>query len=1255
MPHLNIDPNTAYRSIPGIACIVLALLIAACSRSGGGTPPASDDGEPPPPVAATFARSFGGPGTESLTDVEVDESGQIWIAATFGTDGDSDTEHQRAWVANLDSAGDVSFELSPQAAETFFEEKFRVSRFNGDNTAVFAGRVQSRTQGDNVVMQRQRSDGTVEWTIQLDGGPWEPQTGREYAASRMYSNDHVMAVLGDEFAGWYVVADSAASVTEGPGLPPVIDRSVVVWRISPNGQTVFRQRVALFDADGGLEDSGTSLMAATTFVEGGQLKLAMMLRTALRFAAGEGRVRFFEVDSAGVVTRGASFEEPSIGKQGNLQPGTGSVLRGLLLPISDPVDGQINPVQANAFLYEVWRRTEDDVLKSELHKLDRSGNEVWRQSVDIDLFGDIGTRAEALAQTIAVNGTSVVPELWAVGEAFSGPHAWRYDVDGNLNRICDLREDFPGARRIIAVDTINGPPPGEDLRLLIEKDLEGPSELIQVEMDGDCNLSNEIRFVVPRWTVFDRFRWAVADGTLETLVVREQADRVTLLVPPTEQEIEAGDNTGEVLERYFAVSDAGGASAEERIVDIAVHADPDGRQSVVMAEISGRLRFMDGSGAVTRYVQLDIDGSDPSARTEFGRVAYLTYDAQGRAGFLRESFIDQDFYWIETDGTAVRPDIDEEQYWQTDDAVACNECFVYPIAVGRSADGSLMSLGTGEVFLPTGKFADVPFLLTWSGDGTAVLRRVSDSLLLRTWDLDEADLERRMVLDSLQVGEDEVLLIAGGTAIDMPVSDADLAGGIGLQLAHFGAEANTRWQYDIEGLAVRSAVLAHDGGVLLLVAVTGEDRDFDSRDDVAEGEQQDFGLLKLDARGRTQWLRVYGAGDIDVPLKLGRGTDDTYLVAAASYSVDAVTPASRDVWVLKVGIDGRIAADQGGAESCQAGLDERSGEALFDAFQRALQGERQPLAPLGEPEVLTYTANPVDMVELAPLQSSLQSTNTARQCVGGATNIQEDPFVQPQTLSIAVIGQGSVTSNPSGLSCPTTCSANYVPETEITLRAMPAPGWAFDGWSGDPDCADGVIQSDAARVECTATFSELPSLVGALTVTIDDGGAGANNVVTSMPAGIACPTACAAEFAVGEEVMLLPAEDVGWQFVGWSGDFDCEDGQVTILEGAQGLSCTAIFRQSDDTSTLTLTVNGSGEVFSSEMNDMGMPLVDCLVSSEPSVTCEVEITTPRELNLIPTPFNGNTDVVWTGCDFDFGLEGCRLNMEGDRTVTASFQ
>jgi hypothetical protein len=55
-------------------------------------------------------------------------------------------------------------------------------------------------------------------------------------------------------------------------------------------------------------------------------------------------------------------------------------------------------------------------------------------------------------------------------------------------------------------------------------------------------------------------------------------------------------------------------------------------------------------------------------------------------------------------------------------------------------------------------------------------------------------------------------------------------------------------------------------------------------------------------------------------------------------------------------------------------------------------------------------------------------------------------------LQVVVSGEGQVTSEPAGISCPSDCTGRFVSGTPVTLSALASDGSTFVGWEGD--CAD---------------------------------------------------------------------------------------------------------------------------------------------------------------------------------------------------------
>jgi Divergent InlB B-repeat domain len=157
------------------------------------------------------------------------------------------------------------------------------------------------------------------------------------------------------------------------------------------------------------------------------------------------------------------------------------------------------------------------------------------------------------------------------------------------------------------------------------------------------------------------------------------------------------------------------------------------------------------------------------------------------------------------------------------------------------------------------------------------------------------------------------------------------------------------------------------------------------------------------------------------------------------------------------------------------------------------------------------------------------------------------------TLSKTGTGSGGVTSSPAGIDCGSDCSQSYSYGTSVTL--VPSPSvitslWtnSFAGWSGDPDCSDGVVTMLGPRA-CIATFHLYYKLVVSLTGT-------GSGVVTSNPIGIDCGADCSQSYPFGTSITLTAVAAAGSAFSGWSGSADCADGVVTLTAG---LTCTATF------------------------------------------------------------------------------------------------
>ena len=174
------------------------------------------------------------------------------------------------------------------------------------------------------------------------------------------------------------------------------------------------------------------------------------------------------------------------------------------------------------------------------------------------------------------------------------------------------------------------------------------------------------------------------------------------------------------------------------------------------------------------------------------------------------------------------------------------------------------------------------------------------------------------------------------------------------------------------------------------------------------------------------------------------------------------------------------------------------------------------------------------------------------------------------TVTEAGTGSGTVTSSPAGISCPTTCSANYNSGTPVTLTATAGTGSTFAGWSGACSGTGTCQVTMSAAQSVTATFNTIPVQFA---LTVSEAGTG-TGTVTSSPTGINCPTTCSANYNSGTPVTLTATAGTGSTFAGWSGACTGTGSCSVTMSAAQ--SVTATFNSTPVQFALTVTEAGTG-------------------------------------------------------------------------------
>jgi Fe-S cluster biogenesis protein NfuA len=243
------------------------------------------------------------------------------------------------------------------------------------------------------------------------------------------------------------------------------------------------------------------------------------------------------------------------------------------------------------------------------------------------------------------------------------------------------------------------------------------------------------------------------------------------------------------------------------------------------------------------------------------------------------------------------------------------------------------------------------------------------------------------------------------------------------------------------------------------------------------------------------------------------------------------------------------------------------------------------------------------------------------------------------TVNLAGTGTGTVTSNPSGISCPGSCAADFATGITVTLTATGTNGSTFTSWSGGgcsgavPSCTVAINGDQAV----TATFTAAPVL---FTLTVTKAGAGAGTVSSDPPGITACSSTCTANFAPGTVVTLTATPQSGSTFVGWGGA--CSGAGSCQVTMDANRAVTATFDPPISLSILTVQKmgTGAGRVTS---NPSG---IDC------GPTCAASFATGSSVTLTANASPGSVFVGWSGGGCS-GTAPC-TTMNTGQTVVATF-
>jgi hypothetical protein len=190
---------------------------------------------------------------------------------------------------------------------------------------------------------------------------------------------------------------------------------------------------------------------------------------------------------------------------------------------------------------------------------------------------------------------------------------------------------------------------------------------------------------------------------------------------------------------------------------------------------------------------------------------------------------------------------------------------------------------------------------------------------------------------------------------------------------------------------------------------------------------------------------------------------------------------------------------------------------------------------------------------------SCTGTGTCDITMDMARNVIANFVVTTHTLTVnnAGTGTGTVTSNPTGISCGLDCTESYNEGTMVQLTPTAATGSTFTSWAGCTSQTGTTcnVTMDAAK-NVTATFT-----IQQFSLNLNKTGSTGTGTVSFSPGTLVCGPTCSsasASYVYNTMATLTATPAVGSTFAGWQGACTNTTGtcQVTMT---QTRNVTAVF------------------------------------------------------------------------------------------------
>ena len=250
-------------------------------------------------------------------------------------------------------------------------------------------------------------------------------------------------------------------------------------------------------------------------------------------------------------------------------------------------------------------------------------------------------------------------------------------------------------------------------------------------------------------------------------------------------------------------------------------------------------------------------------------------------------------------------------------------------------------------------------------------------------------------------------------------------------------------------------------------------------------------------------------------------------------------------------------------------------------------------------------------------------------------------------LTTTVTGDGTLTSNPIGVFCPSGTCITTFPSEAAPVTLLPEAGSTgyFTSWSGSCTGSAACAVTMTANRNVTATFGAGEALQ------VDVLGAGGR--VSSSPAGITtCTDSCSANYSASTPVVLTASVVPGGTFTGWAGACAFRGTNTTCavplpLPATVSASFTLKAFRLTVTSTTPAGTNGQGAVGTIE---------SAIVTCDFGDTCGADVGQGTAVALLAQPAEGNRFINWTGgpCAGKT-TPACNFTMTANASVSAVFR